>query len=79
MCHAACGNIASALVGASNALAAVRPDLRARLVRITDDLLNTASLAGSGVLTGPDLTFRRRSCCLFYRVPAGGKCGDCPL
>ncbi|CCK60838.1 Conserved protein of unknown function [Mycobacterium canettii CIPT 140070010] len=73
------GNIASALVGASNALAAVRPDLRARLVRITDDLLNTASLAGSGVLTGPDLTFRRRSCCLFYRVPAGGKCGDCPL
>ncbi|MEQ6325668.1 (2Fe-2S)-binding protein [Mycobacterium canetti] len=73
------GNIASALVGASNALAAVRPDLRARLVRITGDLLNTASLAGSGVLTGPELTFRRRSCCLFYRVPAGGKCGDCPL
>ncbi|WP_041180885.1 (2Fe-2S)-binding protein [Mycobacterium canetti] len=73
------GNIASALVGASNALAAVQPDLRARLVRITGDLLNTASLAGSGVLTGPDLTFRRRSCCLFYRVPAGGKCGDCPL
>ncbi|WP_057136207.1 (2Fe-2S)-binding protein [Mycobacterium tuberculosis] len=57
----------------------MRPDLRARLVRITDDLLNTANLAGSGVLTGPDLTFRRRSCCLFYRVPAGGKCGDCPL
>src|SRR2546423_754961 len=25
------------------------------------------------------LTFRRRSCCLFYRLPGGGTCGDCPL
>lgn len=26
-----------------------------------------------------ELGFRRRSCCLYYRVAAGGKCGDCPL
>ena len=23
--------------------------------------------------------FARRTCCLFYRVPGGGTCGDCVL
>ena len=28
----------------------------------------------------PDTSFFvRRSCCLYYRLPAGGKCGDCAL
>ncbi|MGH3614812.1 MAG: (2Fe-2S)-binding protein [Pseudonocardia sp.] len=29
----------------------------------------------------PDVawTFRRRSCCLYYRVRDGGLCGDCVL
>ncbi|MGY0071197.1 (2Fe-2S)-binding protein [Streptomyces sp. QTS137] len=31
------------------------------------------------MITGPDLTFRRRSCCLHYRAPNGSKCGDCCL
>jgi hypothetical protein len=73
------GNIASALVGASRALLSVRPDLRQPIVGITNSLLGTARLAGSGAITGGDLGFRRRSCCLFYRIPDGGKCGDCPL
>ncbi|CAM4270762.1 putative Fe-S protein [Mycobacterium basiliense] len=73
------GNIASALVGTSRMLVSARPDLRARIIEITDALLETGDLAGSGVITGPELTFRRRSCCLWYRLPAGGKCGDCPL
>jgi ferric iron reductase protein FhuF len=36
-------------------------------------------LRGCGSLpdTGPVLV--RRSCCLIYRVPRHGKCGDCPL
>ena len=72
------GNIASALVGASAALLSVRPDLRQPVVTLTNSLLGTGRLAGSGVVTG-DLGFRRRSCCLFYRAPAGSKCGDCPL
>ncbi|MGH3156872.1 MAG: (2Fe-2S)-binding protein [Streptosporangiaceae bacterium] len=42
-------------------------------------LLGTGILRGTGELTGPGLEFRRRSCCLFYRVPGGGLCGDCPL
>src|SRR5262249_55597320 len=72
------GNIASALVGAAKALLSVRPDLRQSIVGVTHALLDTGRLAGSGVITG-DLGFRRRSCCLYYRLPDGGKCGDCPL
>jgi hypothetical protein len=71
------GNIASALVGASRALLTARPDLRPSIVEMTDSLLDTGMLAGSGVITGSHLGFRRRSCCLFYRVPGKSVCGDC--
>jgi hypothetical protein len=73
------GNIASALVGASQALLRVRPDLRQQIVGITNSLLDTGRLVGSGIIASGDLTFRRRSCCLFYRIPGGSKCGDCVL
>jgi len=73
------GNIASALVGASKALLAPRPDLRLPILAVTEALLKTGRLAGSGVILGPEPTFRRHSCCLYYRVPNGGKCGDCAL
>jgi hypothetical protein len=76
------GNIASALVGAARALLSARPDLRGPIVDTTESLLGTGRLAGSGTIAGPevqDLDFKRRSCCLFYRLPRGGKCGDCPL
>ena len=73
------GNIASALVGASRALLSARPDLREPIVDITISLLDTGRLAGSGTIISGELGFRRRSCCLFYRIPNGGKCGDCPL
>lgn len=73
------GNIASALVGAARALMAARPDLRTATVGMTESLLDTGVLAGSGVITGAQLGFRRRSCCLFYRLPGGSLCGDCVL
>lgn len=73
------GNIASALVGTSRMLLAARPDLREPTTRLTRELLDTGRLAGTGVVTSPGLGFRRNSCCLFYRIPGGGKCGDCPL
>jgi len=73
------GNIASALVGAARALLSARPDLRQSIVGITNSLLDTGELAGSGVITSGDLDFRRRSCCLFYRIPGGSLCGDCAL
>lgn len=71
------GNIASALAGTARALLAVRPDLREPIVALTGSLLNTGALAGT--MTGSGLGFRRRSCCLLYRTPAGAKCGDCGL
>ncbi|OMC33333.1 iron reductase [Mycobacterium colombiense] len=71
------GNIASALVGAARALATARPGLRPAIVQMTQSLLNTGVLAGAGVITGLD--FRRRSCCLFYRLPGSSLCGDCVL
>jgi hypothetical protein len=73
------GNIASALVGASRTLVSARPDLLQPVVGVTNSLLDAGRLAGSGVITSGDLNFRRRSCCLFYRIPDRGKCGDCPL
>jgi hypothetical protein len=71
------GNIASALVGASRALLAARPDLRGPIVEITGSLLDTGVLSGSGVITGSHLGFRRGSCCLINRIPGRSVCGDC--
>nr|WP_239078013.1 (2Fe-2S)-binding protein [Streptomyces sp. SID9124] len=73
------GNSASALVGSAAQLLRSRPGLRAPLTELTRELLEAGRLRGTGRITGPGLTFRRRSCCLYYRVPNGSKCGDCCL
>ncbi|MET9296481.1 (2Fe-2S)-binding protein [Streptomyces sp. NPDC003077] len=73
------GNAASALAEAARAILAARPDVREPLTDLVGTLLRTGRLAGTGHVTGPDLSFRRRSCCLYYRVPLGVKCGDCGL
>ncbi len=74
------GNAASALAGAARQLdiwarTNHRPDAAARARTLTTALLGHPRLAGTGTLTGT--AFRRRSCCLYYRVPGGGVCGDC--
>ncbi|MFJ7118101.1 (2Fe-2S)-binding protein [Streptomyces albogriseolus] len=70
------GNAASALVAAAREITRhARPDAAARAVRLSRDLLAHPALAGAGTLTAT--VFRRRSCCLYYRVPGGGVCGDC--
>lgn len=69
------GNAASALVGT----ALVADDEAVRTVVRT--LLEREPLRGTTTTlpgTGP-VRVRRRSCCLFYRVPDGGLCGDCAL
>lgn len=71
------GNAAAALVAAARQLAETRPHLRPAVLAVTESLLATGELVGTGALTGPH--FRRRSCCLFYRVPGGSYCGDCAL
>ncbi|WP_282088492.1 (2Fe-2S)-binding protein [Streptomyces tendae] len=74
------GNAASALAGAGRELdrwarRQGHADTAARARSLTVGLLAHPLLAGTGTLTGT--SFRRRSCCLYYRVPGGGVCGDC--
>ncbi|MFI0368582.1 (2Fe-2S)-binding protein [Actinomadura sp. 1N219] len=66
------GNAASALAGSLN----VGPPDAARR-DVVRALLAREPLAGAGAF-GPD-GYVRRSCCLYYRVPGGGMCGDCSL
>ncbi|MFD7731365.1 (2Fe-2S)-binding protein [Kitasatospora phosalacinea] len=72
------GNAASALVGAARQLGSV-PQLRASAAALARGLLARPALAATGAVTAPGgpLGFRRASCCLYYRTPSGGLCGDC--
>jgi hypothetical protein len=81
------GNAASALAGAARELerwarAHARADVAARTRSLTAELFAHPPLAATGAFTrtrgtGTGGGFRRRSCCLYYRVPGGGVCGDC--
>ena len=77
------GNSASAMVGALRVLVAARPDLAGEANRLGRALLHTGGLRAAGELSVNDgqadgrLAFRRNSCCLYYRIPGGGLCGDC--
>jgi ferric iron reductase protein FhuF len=73
------GNVASGLTGALAALAGAVPLADCHDAGLV--LLDHGPLRGSGRLDvrAGRLRFRRRSCCLFYRLPGGGTCGDCPL
>jgi hypothetical protein len=75
------GNVASAVNGAAAMLAMVRPALAAEAAATALAMLRFPALAGS-YRGDPVDTFRRRSCCLIYRIaspPATEYCGDCIL
>lgn len=65
------GNAASALAGAVRVLRG-HPDA----VRLAVDLLTRPPLAGTATV-GDGFAFRRTTCCLYYRLPRAGLCGDC--
>ncbi|MFI0960010.1 (2Fe-2S)-binding protein [Streptomyces sp. NPDC021080] len=72
------GNAGSALAGTVRqldrwALAHGRPDVGERARALAGRLFAHPDLAA----TLDPGTLRRRSCCLYYRVPGGGVCGDC--
>jgi len=73
------GNVASGLLGALAALVRAGATAPTRCADLAAEALAAGPLAGSGELTvaGDVRTFRRRSCCLYYRLPGGGYCGDC--
>ncbi len=80
------GNAASALAAAAREITRrARPDAAARATPWPATSSPTL-LAYAGPSPTPipalkhrtgTLPFRRRSCCLYYRVPGGGVCGDC--
>jgi len=72
------GNAASAVVAAGRLVAQARPAAAGAAARVVDGLLSVGPLAGTGDFHG-GWAFRRRSCCLYYRIPGGGLCGDCVL
>ncbi len=75
------GNIASALAGASGVLAGAFPSRAGTAGQLTAHVLAMGPLRGTGqfVQAGTARFFMRRSCCLLYRVPGAGMCGDCVL
>ena len=58
-----------------------QPSLLEPATALAAALLARGRLADTGELgvTGEGLGFRRRSCCLYYRLPGGALCGDCAL
>lgn len=74
------GNAGSALAGAVRELvtwsrAQNRPDVAQRARALAAELFDHPDLRSTGAPHGP--AFRRRSCCLYWRCPGGGLCGDC--
>ncbi|MDX3227815.1 (2Fe-2S)-binding protein [Streptomyces sp. ME19-01-6] len=78
------GNAASALVGSLRVLhdwcrARGLPKAAERATELARAQLAHPPLRDTGTLTSAPPAFRRHSCCLYYRVPGGGLCGDCVL
>jgi ferric iron reductase protein FhuF len=71
------GNAASAVGGAYAMLTADRPARAEPAGRLVTQLLARPPLAGFATWNGRAL--KRRNCCLFYRIPGAGTCGDCVL
>ncbi len=79
------GNAASTVAAAKRLLVMQRPAAADRAAEVAQAVLACGPFAGTGELLpphDPDLvwSFRRRSCCLYYRVPGSvGLCDDCVL
>jgi len=78
------GNVASALAGAAGVIADTAPEHARRAGDVAAACLDRPPLAGTGTLVRPDPDRSRRflvraNCCLYYRIPGGGTCGDCVL
>lgn len=73
------GNVGSAANSAARLVAAARPERADSARAAADSVLADARVDGGVLRTGPN--FRRRSCCLFYRLTNDRRavCGDCVL
>jgi ferric iron reductase protein FhuF len=71
------GNLASAAAGALSMLRQIAPGGPAAVQAFGAALFACPELTEAGRYEPAG--FRRNSCCLYYRVPHGGLCGDCVL
>jgi hypothetical protein len=70
--------------GASAMLAGSCPARAEAAYRLTAQIVALEPLRGTGEFVrsgpgGPRRRFVRHGCCLLYRVPSAGTCGDCVL
>jgi hypothetical protein len=72
------GNVWSGLAGGLAPVAAARPDLAERARSIVIAVLDDPAVQYRGGFTRAG-RYRRATCCLLYRIPGGGLCGDCVL
>jgi len=73
------GNVASAVHSAARMVAAARPELGPAVTAVAEQLLDDPRIDPDERPVTP--AFRRRSCCLLYRVSGSraAVCGDCVL
>jgi FhuF 2Fe-2S C-terminal domain len=79
--HVLWGNVSSAINGAAAMIARTRPDLGTRAASVATGMLGFPALVHS-YHGQPVRSYRRRSCCLIYRIgpsAAATYCGDCVL
>ncbi|MFI9008383.1 (2Fe-2S)-binding protein [Actinosynnema sp. NPDC053489] len=71
------GNAGSSVAGALRTIARSGVDCAG----LIDELFADPPLRDTGGFAPfpGEVVFRRRSCCLYYRLDGGGTCGDCPL
>ena len=74
------GNTASALLGAAQVFDRYRSDsMPGPGWQLARSLCTDQRLSGAMQFTDSAITYRRLSCCLYYRTAGGGLCGDCIL
>ena len=73
------GNVGSAANSAAQLISTARTDLTSTAHAAADAILTDARIDGGVLRAGP--VFRRRSCCLIYRIAddRSATCGDCIL
>ncbi len=75
------GNAASSIAGALRTLSRSGTSGAEESLALGARLLSEPPFRNSGefIPFPGEVAFRRRSCCLYYRLDGGGTCGDCPL
>jgi hypothetical protein len=78
------GNVASALGGAAGMIATAAPEHAEGTAVLVRRILAVEPLLGTADLVQPEATVARwflvrNNCCLYYKIPGAGTCGDCVL